>query len=436
MREKTLFNIDIPLLLSVIALMIIGILFIYSSGVSSEGVVFSREYVKQIIWCATGIGLLLAFSYIDYNKLRDYSAYIFLVCILLLVITFLFGERVNGAKSWLGIGPMGVQPSEFTKIATILFLASYIEKNKAGIKGLRMILTTLGILIVPIALILIQPDMGTALVYIPIYFFILYFAGARMRYLVFLFSSGIFLILFGILPAFESKIFTGDIPAVLLLTDRSYFMYLLTAVTAVCIISTVGYLVFKKVHYYWISYVFLILLISLAGSAVFRRVLREYQITRFIVFLDPSIDPQGAGWNVIQSVTAVGSGGLTGKGFLQGTQSHYRFLPQQSTDFIFSIIAEEWGFLGSMLVLSLFLFILIRALSIVNKTKDTFATLVGAGITGMIFFHVLVNIGMAMGIMPITGIPLFFLSYGGSSLWTAALGLGIIQNIHSRRFIY
>jgi rod shape determining protein RodA len=164
------------------------------------------------------------------------------------------------------------------------------------------------------------------------------------------------------------------------------------------------------------------------------RVLKPYQIMRFIVFLDPQVDPQGAGWNLLQSVTAVGSGGLAGKGFLKGTQSHYQFLPQQSTDFIFSILAEEWGFLGGLLVFGLFLVILLRGVRIMYIARDDFGMHVAAGVVGMIFFHVVINIGMAMGIMPITGIPLFFLSYGGSSLWTALIGVGLLLDIYFRRY--
>jgi rod shape determining protein RodA len=155
---------------------------------------------------------------------------------------------------------------------------------------------------------------------------------------------------------------------------------------------------------------------------------------RMVVFLDPTVDPQGAGWHIIQSVTAVGSGGMLGKGFLNGTQSHYQFLPQQSTDFIFSIIAEEWGFLGGMLIFFLYGIIFTRGILIIINTEDTFARYTATGIVGMIFFHFFVNIGMAMGIMPITGIPLFFLSYGGSSLWTAAIGVGILVSIQMKRY--
>jgi rod shape determining protein RodA len=157
---------------------------------------------------------------------------------------------------------------------------------------------------------------------------------------------------------------------------------------------------------------------------------------RLIVFLNPEVDPRGAGWNIIQSQTAIGSGGVMGKGFLQGTQSHYRYLPQQSTDFIFSIMAEEWGFVGAIAVFSLFGIILIRGLYIVSIAKDRFAVYIGSGVLGMIFFHFMINIGMAMGIMPVTGIPLFFLSYGGSSLWTALIGVGLIMSIYQHRYQY
>lgn len=155
---------------------------------------------------------------------------------------------------------------------------------------------------------------------------------------------------------------------------------------------------------------------------------------RLIVFLDPSIDPRGSGWNILQSITAIGSGGLLGKGFLQGTQSHYRYLPQQSTDFIFSIIAEEWGFIGGFAVFSLYYFLLRRCSNLLKSARDSYAIYVVAGIMGMIFFHFLINAGMAMGIMPVTGIPLFFLSYGGASLWVIMIAMGLLLGISARRF--
>jgi rod shape determining protein RodA len=176
------------------------------------------------------------------------------------------------------------------------------------------------------------------------------------------------------------------------------------------------------------------LALSLAMSFLSHKVLREYQMMRLIVFLDPNVDPRGSGWHIIQSMTAIGSGGLGGKGFLQGTQSHYRFLPTQSTDFIFSIYTEEWGFIGGLVVIALFLMICMRLIRLMTITSDTFGAYIAAGLTSMYAFHFLVNTGMAMGIMPITGIPLLFMSYGGSALVSAMTGIGLAMSIHVRRF--
>jgi len=155
---------------------------------------------------------------------------------------------------------------------------------------------------------------------------------------------------------------------------------------------------------------------------------------RLIIFIDPQVDPQGAGWNMIQSITAVGAGGFWGRGFLEGTQSHLRYLPQQSSDFIFSIFSEEAGFVGALVVFALYTLLLVRSLIVIDRSNDRFGVAIGGGIIGMIFFHVVINTGMAIGIMPITGIPLFFLSYGGSSLWTASIGIGILLSIYQRRY--
>jgi rod shape determining protein RodA len=199
-------------------------------------------------------------------------------------------------------------------------------------------------------------------------------------------------------------------------------------------LSIWGWLSFKKKYYFWIAYTSLLVVGSLAASSLAHNALKDYQIMRLIVFLDPSIDPRGSGWNILQSITAIGSGGVIGKGFLQGTQSHYRYLPQQSTDFIFSIIAEEWGFLGGFAVFGLFFILLRRCANLLKTAKDSYATYVVAGIMGMIFFHFMINAGMAMGIMPVTGIPLFFLSYGGTSLWAVMISLGLLLGISARRF--
>ena len=215
---------------------------------------------------------------------------------------------------------------------------------------------------------------------------------------------------------------------------RPYVYYLIAVFAIILALSAWGWISYKKVYYFWIAYVSLGVAACLGASVLAHKVLKEYQIMRLIVFMDPSIDPRGSGWNILQSVTAIGSGGFLGKGFLQGTQSHYRYLPQQSTDFIFSIIAEEWGFVGGFIVFALFYTLLRRCVLLLRSLRDRYAIYVTAGIMGMIFFHFMINAGMAMGIMPITGIPLFFLSYGGSSLWTMLICIGILLGISARRY--
>jgi len=204
---------------------------------------------------------------------------------------------------------------------------------------------------------------------------------------------------------------------------------------AVAGLSLMGFRASRRVYFYWIFYFASLVMVSAVCSIAVRLALKDYQIMRFVIFLNPHLDPQGSGWNILQSLTAIGSGGFHGKGFLHGTQSHYQFLPSQSTDFIFSIVSEEWGFLGGLLVFLLYLIVLLRGLSIVWSLRaDSFAHLAGGGILAMLFLHLVINAGMAMGIMPVTGIPLLFLSYGGSSLWAALASVGILVNLHRRRY--
>lgn len=436
MKGRSLLGFDVVLLLSALSLSAIGVLFVYSSGVSSTGVVLSKEYIKQIIWVSLGVAILFGVVAFDYRRLSDLSPYIYAGVLLLLVLTLFVGRVVNGARSWIPIFQFGFQPSEFAKIVTILYLARYFDSTASRPASLVRFGTGAAIIFVPMLLILLQPDMGTALVYVPIFLFMSFVARCKIRYIAFFFATGVLLVFFLVVPVWQSYVTSRDVGFVYLFADLSYGVYALGSLVTIAGLSALGYIFLKRQYFYWISYGAAILSGALGGSYAMRSVLKEFQMLRLIVFLDPMIDPRGAGWNVIQSVTAVGSGGLLGKGWLKGTQSHYRFLPQQSTDFIFSIIAEEWGFVGSMAVFVLFALLLFRGLMIMMNAADRYGALISAGIVGMIFFHVFINVGMAMGIMPITGIPLFFLSYGGSSLWTALIGIGLLLSIHMRRYRY
>jgi rod shape determining protein RodA len=434
MKSKTVFTLDIVLILSTIALVVIGILFIYSSGISSTGILFSREHIRQIIWAGTGFILLFLIALLDYERFKMMALYIYGFFILLLVITLLFGEVVNGARSWLGILNVGIQPSEFAKISTVLLLAAYYSSVGKRIDTFLHFIIGFIITCIPVCLILLQPDMGTAFVFIPVFLVVSYFAGARLRYIVFVIATGIIFIAFSILPYIPSVLQVDGANWITeLFLNRSVILYGLLILLFVSGAAFAGFQFFKKGYFYWIFYTGFILFFGIAGAFGTGLFLKDYQIKRLIIFLNPETDPQGAGWNIIQSITAVGSGGLTGKGFLQGTQSHYQYLPQQSTDFIFSILAEEWGFIGVLAVFLLYIVILVRATLVLFSIKNRFAVYLGSGIIGILLLHFIINIGMAVGIMPITGIPLVFLSYGGSSLWTGLIGIGFLLSIYRKK---
>ena len=357
MKIKDVTNFDYLLFLSVIGLSIIGILFIYSAGVNSEGVVVSKEYIKQITWAALGLMLLIAVSLYDYTKIPDKIALIFIFAMLLLVYTRLFGRSVKGAKSWIGIGGFGIQVSEFTKIIYILFLAWYLSNSQRESEFIRFIKASF-IMFIPMMLILLQPDLGTASVYIPIFLVMCFIAGLPLRYVFGLLAIVVGTLIFTLLPLWEKTILQKPSIGVKILGNKNIALLIMLSLTGATIIAVIGFLLLKKRYYYWIGYVLGIVGISISGGLAASRVLKEYQLKRLIIFLDPNSDPRGAGWHIIQSMTAIGSGGKTGMGFLKGTQSHYRFLPEQSTDFIFSLLSEEWGFVGGLTVFFLYSIVL------------------------------------------------------------------------------
>ena len=290
------------------------------------------------------------------------------------------------------------------------------------------------ILVLPMGLILIQPDLGTASVYLPIFLIMCFIAGIKIKYLLYITSLGILTIFFAILPVWNSAIRVTPLAGISILTDIKLRGIL---ISAILILAIFGFIFRRYFHGpKWlstVSYILSILALSMIFSLVLGKVLKDYQIMRLIIFMNPDVDPQGAGWNIIQSKIAIGAGGVFGQGFLRGTQSHLRFLPQQSTDFIFSILSEEFGFAGGCLVFGGYLIILLKILYIVKKCSNRFGMYICSGIFAMFSFHFLINVGMVMGMMPITGIPLLFLSYGGSSLLTSMSCIGLVMNVNYRK---
>lgn len=424
-------NVDYFLLFATFSLCGIGIAAIYSAGVDANGLVVSNEYIKQLLWFFIGIFLLIGASLIDFSRFKDTSWIFFAISVFLLILTLLVGKVVNGSRSWLGFAGLGIQPAEFAKIATVLMLARYLDSSEFD-SSFKKLLKTGCILAIPLVLILAQPDFGSALVFFPAAIVMLTLADVDFRYILFGVLSIVGIFIFLSIPLYVQN--RPNPILYMLVTQDSILYVVLIFILILSIISSVGWFKFKKPYYYWLSYSLAILAFSIAGATAANKLLKPYQIERLLVFIDPNIDPRGSGWNILQSTTAIGSGGFWGKGFLEGTHSHARYIPQQSTDFIFSIIAEEFGFVGCMVLFALYTIIFVRCFVLMETSKDRFSQFVVGGILGIFAFHFMINIGMAMGIMPVTGIPLYFVSYGGSALWSGLISIGILTGISARRY--
>ncbi|HHT06655.1 MAG TPA: rod shape-determining protein RodA [Hydrogenispora sp.] len=371
--KKTFKNIDYYLLISVFLLVIIGLVMVYSATRNNYDLTGGDPYAvvkKQLVAVAIGVVGMIMIMFSDY-RLPDlmYQILYGLNVVLLLLVLSPLGTEVKGAKSWLNLGGFSLQPSEFAKLLMILTLAKHLaEKEEA--ETFWELWSPFVHIAVPLVLILLQPDLGTTLVFIFFFFAMLYIAGYSRRFLLGIILSGVLALVL---------LFVG--------------------------------------HYFF-------------GTPL---PFKEYQIQRMMIFLNPDRDPTGSGWNVRQAIIAVGSGRFFGKGLFQGTQGRLGFLPESHNDFIFAILCEELGFIGAFLTLILFFTLIWRCLVIIQQAKDKNGVLVATGIMAMFLFHILENIGMNIGLMPITGIPLPFISSGGSSMITNLLAVGFLENIWIRR---
>ena len=424
----------------------------------------SQRYGKQLVWILAGLLLAVIVFLID-SKFYSFFAYILYgISIVLLIAVMIVGKEIHGARSWFQFGSLHLQPSEFAKIAACLALARYLSSYNLKIKSFKTSIWILSIIFLPSLLIAIQPDMGSALVYIAlilvayregfselilmvgIILAVLFFLALLInQFLILVILTGLALLAFWILSRSLKKTLAGGllilIPSVLLflLVERKilnlnrYYIILLSMALAVPVFLVYSYR--KRLRY--VS----LILLFLAGSAaftfsvdyVFNNVLKEHQQHRVNILLGIESDPLGIGYNVAQSKIAIGSGGLTGKGFLQGTQTKFDFVPEQSTDFIFCTVGEEWGFLGTSIVLLLFILLLIRLILLAERQRSDFSRIYGYGVVAILFFHFAVNIGMTIGLLPVIGIPLPFFSYGGSSLWAFTILLFIFLRLDASR---
>jgi rod shape determining protein RodA len=365
MIDRRLFiHFDWTLLGIVFIITSIGILNLYSITAHWEGA-GTPVYLKQLFWFLIGLVLMVTIAFIEYRFYSDFTYMVYAASVFLLLFVLGFGIITSGAQRWIKLGPISFQPSEFVKISLILALAKFFHRppSREGY-SLKHLAFPFALLVLPMLLILKQPDLGTAIILFMVFFSVLLFVKIR-----------------------------------------------------------------------WSS----LLALALVGASILPlvwRFLKVYQRKRLITFFTPDLDPLGSGYHLIQSKIAVGSGGITGKGFMKGTQCKLGFLPEQQTDFIFSALGEEWGLIGSLIVVLLYFALILWGLRVAVQAKDRFGAILSFGVVSMLFWHIFINMGMVLGLMPVVGIPLPLLSYGGSFLISTLIGIGLLLNVSMRRYLF
>jgi len=405
MRENNsvIENIDWTTVFLWLVLALIGWFNIYAAVYDeSHSSIFdiSQRYGKQMLWIALALVMAFVIMLIDAKFFLAFSYPIYILVNIALIGVLFIGSTIAGSKSWFQIGGFALQPAEFAKFSTALALAFYLGRNNVDMKLLKTKLISFIIIGIPIALILLQYDTGSAIVF--------------FAFILVLFREGLsgYILVIGLLATI--------LFVVTLYTDQIYVL------PALGFLFVVGLFLIRRnrVNIIRMALVFLVAAgYVFSVDYVFDKVLEPHQKTRINVLLGKELDLHGAGYNVHQSKIAIGSGGLTGKGFLNGTQTKYNFVPEQSTDFIFCTIGEEWGFMGSMVIVVLYIWLFIRLVIMAERQRSAFSRIYGYGVMSVLFFHFAVNIGMTIGLAPVIGIPLPMISYGGSSLWAFTLML-------------
>lgn len=355
---------DLALFGAMTLLCLVGVVTIYCAAYQLDVGAARPYHLRQLVWCGLGFLVMVPAIVIDYRTLVRLAWPIYGLTLLLLVLVLVAGEFGGGAQRWLGLSWMRIQPSEIMKLALLLCLASFLNSMRERIRSIHILIAALLVALVPMGLILRQPDLGTTLALAPMVAVVLYLAGASRRHLATLSVVGL-----GLLP--------------------------------------LG----------WFG-------------------LKDYQKDRVFAFINPGGDPLGASYQLIQSRIAIGSGQWTGKGWLGGTQTQLNYLPVQHTDFIFSVYAEQWGFIGAVILLTLFAVLAIQTITIAMSARDLLGSLLCMGVLTLLMFQVFVNLGMTVGLVPVTGLPLPFLSYGGSSLLTFMVGIGLVLNVRLRQHVF
>lgn len=460
-------NIDWILVILYLVFIFFGWINIYAAEYNEEHArIFdtSQRYGKQLIWIMAAIAIAFIIMVIDSRFYIFFSYTLYVIVILSLLVVLLAGKEVHGARSWFEIGGFSLQPAEFAKFVTVLALARYLSKDGRTPASFKTLLVALVIIFLPALLILVQPDLGSTLIFFSLvlvlfregmspYLFVtgilaaILFIATLLLDSVYIYSALVLAgFIFHLITGRGVRISLGGL-AIYILVGASLYatLYWIKGDVPLELVFMISLIISGLIYAYYIfrhkARFVLILLAFMLGSMAFtysvdyafNRILLPHQQVRINVVLGIESDPAGAGYNLNQSKISIGSGGFAGKGFLQGTQTKFRFVPEQSTDFIFCTVGEEWGFIGTALVVILFSFFLIRLLMLAERQRSAFSKIYGYGVVAILLFHFLINIGMTIGLVPVIGIPLPFFSYGGSSLWGFTILLFIFLRLDASR---
>ena len=394
---------DFSLFFACLLLVTLGLISIYSATVD-----FNSAFDRQLVFAGVGLVGMLSMFITPLKTLQRFAPVVYAVIVGFLVVVLIIGSTIKGARSWFAFAGLGGQPSEFAKIATLLAVAAWFSKPDVSIGRLKHFLVGIAIFFFPMALILLQPDLGTTIVFFITMLPVLFWIGASNFILVAVILPGVVALgaLFGTAEFLVAAIISALI--LFLLRENTFTAAIAFGVT---------------------------LAIGLSVQIVYDQ-LAPYQQKRIATFLNPDADPLGAGYNVLQSKIAIGSGGVFGKGFMQGSQTQLNYIPEQWTDFIFCVPGEEFGFVGAAVVLIAFAVLLFRIIYVAGQSRNTFGGIVAIGAAGFLAVHMIINVGMAMAILPVIGIPLPFLSYGGSALVANMMMVGLVMNVWAHRKEY
>ena len=466
-RNNIWLNLDWITVFIYLVLVILGWINIYAAVYSDEHQsIFDmgQRYGKQLIWIIAGIILAVMVLSVDSKFFAAFAIHIYIGTILLLVAVLIFGKEVNGARAWFEFGNVALQPAELGKFATCLAVAKCISQFDFKIQNMRSYMILITIIAVPAILIILQNDTGSAIVF-AVFVFVFYREGLNGMVLFWGFAAGALFVLSLVLDQFMLLAFLlvisvaaygvlrqslkeamigllgiiGTFGLIWLINQLISLggtpFQLLIITTSIAAVLFMAYGIFLHIKQVWRIFLFFIFAIgiSLSVNYFYKNVMASHQRDRIDQVLGIKVDKLNKGYNVNQSKIAIGSGGLTGKGFLNGTQTKYNFVPEQSTDFIFCTVGEEWGFIGSTFVVGMFLWMLIRLVNLAERQRSQFCRVYGYGVACILFFHIAINISMTIGLAPVIGIPLPFFSYGGSSLWAFTILLFIFLRLDANR---